>query len=118
MNGLRITGWRIVVAVALLALWEGLSGPVFDAFRFSRPSEIADWLWEASVSGQLWRDLLATFQATAIGYAFGAVLGLALGLALAQSEAVALVLKPFILAIYGIPRIALAPLFILWSGSP
>jgi len=116
MSGLRITGWRIVVAVALLALWEGLSGPVFDAFWFSRPSEIGQWLWDASATGQLWRDLLATFQATAIGYAFGAVLGLALGLALAQSEAVAMVLKTFILAIYGIPRIALAPLFILWFG--
>ena len=43
-------------------------------------------------------------------------MGLGFGLALAQSEAVALVLKPFILAIYGIPRIALAPMFILWFG--
>lgn len=38
------------------------------------------------------------------------------GLLLAQSETIALILRPFILAIYGIPRIALAPIFVLWFG--
>jgi NitT/TauT family transport system permease protein len=39
-----------------------------------------------------------------------------MGLVLAQSETIAEVLRPFILAVYGIPRIALAPVFVLWFG--
>lgn len=130
MNMWRISGWRIVVAVVLFGFWEGLSlpwadmvglgdgsrEPFIDPFWFSRPSDIAVYIWQATLSGQLPWDLYMTFKATAIGYVIGALLGLTLGLAMAQSEATALVLKPFILAIYGIPRIALAPIFILWFG--
>lgn len=107
---------RIVVFIAILALWEGISGPVIDPFWLSRPSEIVEELWLSLLSGQLLSDLYFTFRATAIGYFFGAVTGLVLGLLVAQHETTALVLKPFILAIYGIPRIALAPIFILWFG--
>ncbi len=116
MNTLSLTSWRIFVALLILGAWEGISGPLIDPFWLSRPSEIAVSLWESTVSGELPNDLYMTFRATAIGYVLGAVAGLAFGLILAQSEAVALVLKPFILAIYGIPRIALAPIFILWFG--
>lgn len=108
--------WRVVLAAAILGVWQGLSGPVFDDFWLSRPSDIALYLWEIIASGQLLSDMSLTFRATAEGYVYGAIAGLLLGFALAQSEAVAMVLNPFILAVYGIPRIALAPIFLLWFG--
>lgn len=108
--------WRVGIAVLLLALWQGISGSLLDPFWLSRPTEVAAYLWDSLLRGPLLADLSLTIQATAIGYAIGAVLGLVLGFVLAQSEAVALVLKPFVLAVYGVPRIALAPLFILWFG--
>lgn len=116
MSRWPLLAWRLSLALLLFGLWEGISGPIVDKFWFSRPSDIAVWLWQSALNGQLGNDLFITFRATAIGYVYGAIAGLALGLALAQSETVALVTKPFILAIYGIPRIALAPVFILWFG--
>ncbi len=113
---MKINALRLVVLVAILGGWEGISGPLVDPFWLSRPSEIGVDLWRSLLSGVLLNDLFVTFQATAIGYAIGAIAGLALGFILAQSETTALVLKPFILAVYGIPRIALAPIFILWFG--
>ena len=113
---LSLVVWRVLIAAALLGIWEGLSGPVFDNFWMSRPSDVAASFWAALVSGQLIADIVVTAQATAIGFVYGAVSGLLLGLLLAQSQAFSLVVQPFILAIYGIPRIALAPLFILWFG--
>lgn len=108
--------WRIGVALLIFGAWEAISGPVIDKFWLSRPSDIALYLWDSATRGELLTDLMITFRALAIGYFFGAIAGLLCGLALAQSEAAALVLKPFVLAIYGIPRIALAPIFILWFG--
>lgn len=116
MSGFRLFLARALLALVLLGLWEGISGPVIDKFWLSRPSEIAVWLWTSTLSGQLPRDLELTFRETAIGYVYGVIAGLGLGLGLAQSEKVALVTKPFIMAVYGIPRIALAPVFILWFG--
>lgn len=112
----RINIWRIAILFALLGIWQALSGPVFDKFWLSRPSDIAISFWVAAKSGVLLSDILVTAHATALGFLYGLVCGLLLGLVLAQSEAIALVLKPFILAVYGIPRIALAPVFILWFG--
>jgi NitT/TauT family transport system permease protein len=116
VKSLWIWLWRAAIAVGFLAAWQFASGSLFDPFWLSQPSKIAAWLWRAALSGQLLGDLSITFQATAYGYAIGAVLGLGFGLALAQSETGALVLRPFILAIAGIPRIALAPIFVLWFG--
>ena len=108
--------WRMVVGAALLGAWELFSGWTFDSFWLSQPSEIAVYLWESLMSGQLLSDMALTFQATAYGYLLGALAGLLFGLLLAQSETIAMILRPFIMAIYGIPRIALAPIFILWFG--
>ena len=112
----RIALWRAALALGLLALWQFGAGTLFDPFWFSQPSAILAALWKSLQSGQLWDDLAATFRATAIGYLGGAALGLVLGILLAQSETVAGVLRPFMLALYGIPRIALAPIFVLWFG--
>lgn len=112
----RITLLRLLVFALLIATWEGISGPIVDPFWLSRPSEIVAELWRATVSGQLPSDLYLTFRATFLGYALGAIFGLVLGLLVAQHETTAEVLKPFVLAVYGIPRIALAPIFILWFG--
>jgi NitT/TauT family transport system permease protein len=108
--------WRVLVAIGLLGSWEISSGLLFDSFWLSQPSEIAVYLRDAALSGQLYSDLSATFSATAYGYVLGTVFGLFFGLILSQSERIALILRPFIMAIYGIPRIALAPIFILWFG--
>jgi NitT/TauT family transport system permease protein len=108
--------WRVAIAALLVGLWQVVSGSLLDPFWLSRPTEVAAYLWDSLLRGPLLADLSLTIQATAIGYAIGAVLGLVLGFVLAQSEPVALVLKPFVLAVYGVPRIALAPLFILWFG--
>ncbi|HET7850534.1 MAG TPA: ABC transporter permease [Pseudolabrys sp.] len=112
----RLIFWRLVVIAIILGAWQGLSGPVFDSFWISRPSEIAIWLWRSITSGTLGADLLITAKETVYGYLIGAAAGLVLAFILAQSERAAIVLRPLILAVYGIPRIALAPLFVLWFG--
>jgi NitT/TauT family transport system permease protein len=112
MNIYKLTFWRVMVAVLLLSAWQ-----IFGGDLLSNPSEIGKYLWEyGGPGGDFWPDLRSTFQATAIGYGFGAVIGLACGLLLAQSEKAAMIFKPYVLAIYGIPRIALAPVFIAWFG--
>ncbi len=116
MNTSTIIYWRILVGIGLLGAWEIFSGWTFDSFWLSQPSEISAYLWKSILSGQLLSDMALTFQATAYGYVLGALAGLFIGLLLAQSETIAMILRPYIMAIYGIPRIALAPIFILWFG--
>ena len=50
------------------------------------------------------------------GFAVGTLLGLAAGIILSRTQFAADVLDPFLIAINGIPRVALAPLFVVWFG--
>ena len=55
-------------------------------------------------------------QEVLIGYALGAALGLALGFVMGRSKILSKIFQPFIIGLYSIPKIALAPLFIVWFG--
>jgi NitT/TauT family transport system permease protein len=116
VNSLKISLYRILLFVALIAVWEFGSGYIIDSFWLSKPSLIAMSLWSSLKSGELAKDVFVTLEGAFYGYVIGAFGGLVLGLVLGQSETAARVLHPFILAIYGIPRIALAPIFVLWFG--
>ena len=108
---------QVLVGVVLLGCWELASGTVIDTFFVSKPSLIAGELWRQATSGILWRDLWVTIvQETLTGYLLGAGLGIVVGFLLAQAPTLARILNPYVLAIYGVPRIALAPLFIVWFG--
>jgi len=57
-----------------------------------------------------------TFQEIAIGFPLGALTGIALGYGFGRSRLLAEIFEPIIIALNGIPRTALAPLFIVWLG--
>ncbi|MGQ0551215.1 MAG: ABC transporter permease [Armatimonadota bacterium] len=107
---------RIAFAAALLLSWELLSGPVLDQFFVSKPSHIAGSVWAMLTKEALLYHLQFTIIEALTGYLIGAGAGLILGFALARLELVYRIVEPFVVAFYGIPRIALAPLFILWFG--
>lgn len=111
-----ILAQRTALIVALLGLWE-LSGLfLFNPFWSSRPSLIFERIGAMALSGELWRHTSTTLEEAGIGLLLAAVVGIALGIALARAPHVAKVVEPIIMGLYGLPRVALAPLFILWFG--
>ena len=111
-----IIAGRVAVGVGFLLAWELASGRVVDQFFVSRPSAILGALWTMLVEENLLYHLRFTITEALAGYIIGASAGLLLGFALARVDLVFRIVEPFVVAFYGIPRIALAPLFILWFG--
>ena len=107
---------RLLFAAVFFLGWELSSGRIVDQFFVSRPSAIAASLWAMMTKEALFYHLRFTIIEATVGYVIGAVAGLVLGFALARVETVYRIVEPFIVGFYGIPRIALAPLFILWFG--
>lgn len=105
------------LALVLLGLWEllvrqwGLSALVLPA-----PSAIAASLWTGLATGYFWPHIRATLQALLLGLAAGSAIGLLAGMALAESELLERVLKPYVVVSQIVPKLALAPLFVLWFG--
>jgi NitT/TauT family transport system permease protein len=114
-NKAGLVRWALILA--FLGLWEtGARQGWLDPIFFGRPSAIFLDLWELIIGGDIFYHAWVTLEESLIGFALGAVLGMLMAFALAASPFWAQVLDPIIFLIYGIPRIALAPLFILWFG--
>jgi NitT/TauT family transport system permease protein len=113
--------WRYLAGqtgllLLFLGLWQFASGRLIDDFFISSPSAIALKLHVWTMDGTLWRSFSYTFQAMAGGFILGSLVGFAAGFVLGRSSMLARLLDPFITAIYCMPKIALAPLLIMWFG--
>jgi NitT/TauT family transport system permease protein len=116
-QAIAVAAAQVLVGAALLGGWEFASGRLIDTFFVSKPSLVGAELWRQATTGRLWADLWVTLvRETLVGYFIGASLGIVGGFFLAQAPRLARVLNPYVMAIYGVPRIALAPLFIVWFG--
>lgn len=108
--------WRIGITVLVLATWQSASGWLIKPFWISSPMAIGRQLVDWIATGELWMHVEITLAETLMGFLFGALSGIVVGLALGLNRRMAAVLDPFIVAFYSLPKIALAPLFILWFG--
>lgn len=106
---------QIALLVLILGLWESLVGGQ-DLIYYSKPSLIADKLWQLFAAGEIWRHARVTLTEVVVGYIIGSGIGLTLGVALGRSRFLSAVFQPYIIGFYSIPKIALAPLFIVWLG--
>jgi NitT/TauT family transport system permease protein len=112
----RLRIYQIVFAILVFGFWQYASGRLIDSFWVSSPTAVALWLWDGFSSGYLISHCLVTFWEAGLGFAIGAVAGIITGLILAVAETPRRILDPYFMAVYGMPRIALAPLFIIWFG--
>lgn len=107
---------QLAVAVGLLLAWQLASGRLVSPLFISSPSDVAVRLWEFAISGRLAFHASLTAVHVIGGFALGSVTGLAAGLLLSRTRRLADVLDPFIMAFYSLPKVALAPLFVVWFG--
>src|SRR5689334_3741809 len=106
----------LLPGIALLLFWEWASGRLIREMYVSRPSAVAVRLYELFAKGEILPHLWVTAQELVLGYAIGLIVGTVAGYGLGRSSALRRVFEPYIMAFYGTPKIALAPLFIIWFG--
>jgi NitT/TauT family transport system permease protein len=114
--GVPMTIQRILLIVVLLAIWELGSSLSGGEFWVSRPLLIIERIVSMIQSGELLRHFTATIVEAGSGLALAGLVGIPLGIALERLPHVAKLVEPVIMGLYGLPRVALAPLFILWVG--
>lgn len=107
---------RLGVIGGFFLLWEIASGRWIEPFLISSPSRIFTSLIDNIQSGTLMEHSWVTCKEIGIGFPLGALSGIATGYLFGRSRTLADIFEPIIMAIYGIPRTALAPLFIVWLG--
>jgi NitT/TauT family transport system permease protein len=114
---MKVRVLQLAVFGLLVGVWQALAAfNLIDPFFFSRPSAIAAKIWEWLLGGYIWPHLAVTLLEALLAFVIGAMLGIAAGLAFARIELLAAVFDPYIRILNALPRVILAPIFILWFG--
>jgi NitT/TauT family transport system permease protein len=108
--------WQLALGIGLLLAWQGASGRLIDNFFISNPIDVATRLYRWTADGSIFMHLAATVYATAMGFVIGSVGGAVLGIWLGVSPTASRLLNPYLNALNALPKVALAPLFVLWFG--
>jgi NitT/TauT family transport system permease protein len=113
----EIRCWRLGLLLAILGLWEAATRRGWiDRFFVSQPTVLAVQIFDWVRSGFILRHLWVTMQETVIGFVLGTLLGVVVGTLFAHWQKLAHIFDPFMVALNAMPRVVLAPLFILWFG--
>ncbi|WP_429586444.1 ABC transporter permease [Paraburkholderia youngii] len=108
---------RLLLVLIVLATWEGLVR-LFEvsAYIVPAPSKIVVALYHGVASMLYVRHLWITLVETLLGFTAGSIVALVLGTLIALSRRCEYFLYPFILMFQAMPKVALAPLIIIWLG--
>jgi NitT/TauT family transport system permease protein len=108
---------QLAAFALLLAVWEaaGRAGMINPLYVPS-PSRIGAALVDLFADGRIWPHLNATFTAALGGLALGIAVGIVLGVVAALVRVIAELIEPVMSVLNAIPRVILAPLFVIWLG--
>jgi NitT/TauT family transport system permease protein len=116
-QSIMINLWRIFLLLIVLSIWEiSARNGLVDTFFLSQPTVIIKDFVTLFFSGEIFPHMKVTLQATFIGLGLGSLLGIAAAFFLVKYKFAERIFDPIIVALHGIPKIALGPLFILWFG--
>ena len=117
MSGLALLAGRALLYAALLAVWEILTrAGVIDVFFFPEPSKIAVALSDLVAKGDVVREAWVTTIEMLVGLVVGSAAGIVAGLVLVRLPLVERLTGPLVYFLYSLPRIALAPMFVVAFG--
>lgn len=115
--------WALVLALQLLVFVVAIGGwslavsrGLLDEFYVSSPGLVWDALVAYVQTGDVWTHGWVTLRSTLLGFAIGSALGVFVGMVFARVPLLDQVFSPYLRAFNAMPRVALAPLFILWFG--
>ena len=127
MKRSRLWLWQVLILAGVFVAWQVLTQPglvppfLWDnpdraAFFFGEPVKMLKVVWAWFSEGTIYKHLWVTLEETVLAFVIGAALGLAVGLWLGLSAAASALLDPYITAMNAMPRVVLAPIFMVWFG--
>jgi NitT/TauT family transport system permease protein len=107
---------QLCLGAALVVAWELAATYLVDPFWIGQPSAIAVRLWNVFVEEDMLTHTAVTLGHAVAGLLLSLVVGVPIGILFAANRFAAATLEPYFSAFYSLPRVALAPLLILWFG--
>lgn len=113
----RMLGYQVLLGIAIILAWHlGARTGVLDPFFFSEPTAVFGQIIKWFATGSIFEHLAATAWATVLSFAIGIAGGLTIGVLFGRISFLERLFDPFIKMFNALPRLILAPIFLLWFG--
>jgi len=107
----------LLAALVLLVFWNyGIEIFSVPEYLVPKPGSVARALHQGLIGGTLWPHIGATFLAVSVGYVIGCSAGFLVASLLSESRTAERALFPIFIGFQSIPKVAVAPLLIVWFG--
>jgi len=107
----------VVLLLVLMIGWEAaVRLTAISALVIPAPLAVLTVLWDGLITGFLWKHIWVTSAATVMGFLLGCTMGFVCGVILTEIEPLRRLFWPYVLAMQVVPKLALAPIFIIWFG--
>ncbi len=117
MKNVRNVAVTLAIFAGSLGAWEAVVRAFeIPIFILPPPSQVAMALYRGIASGLYINHLGYTLLETLLGFIAGSLLGFFLGTAVAMNRWVEFFLYPYIVMFQSLPKVALAPLIVVWFG--
>lgn len=105
------------VLIFVIALWEfGTQLLSVPEFLLPRPSVIVEAMGKLFMDAKFWGHVGITLREAGLGFVIGAAVALTIGTLVARSQLIEKTFMPYVVAFQSVPKVALAPLFVVWFG--
>jgi len=122
MSRLTLLALQVLVAIVAIAIWQffthvPINGRLWlDPFFFSKPFDVVERIWRWFVTGTVWIHLWVTLVESMLAFVVGSLAGTLIGFWFARQPLIAAVFDPYVKMMNALPRVVLAPIFVLWLG--
>jgi ABC-type nitrate/sulfonate/bicarbonate transport system permease component len=106
---------QLVALIVILAVWE-IVGRVVGSYILAPPSALLTAFFAMTKTGELFKASMDSIYGLLIGFIIALIFGIGIGFIMGWYRPVAIILNPFVSALYVVPIAALVPLFIVWLG--
>jgi len=109
---------KILEAIGFIALWQIVAIVIDKVYIIPSPLAVFTALFDPEVAVQYrWMEhIAATLSEIALGFVLSAVIGVLMAVVICWSRLLSDVLMPLLIFFNSIPKIAMAPLFLIWFG--
>lgn len=117
-NKIIIVSLQILIVFLFLFTWQVLSDKrIINPFIFSSPKKIIETILSLHQNYQLFSHIFTTVFETLIAFALGITLGFGIAVLLYEFKTLAKIVDPFLTMLNSLPKVALGPIIIIWTGA-
>jgi len=107
--------WSVLFFLGLIILWQ-IAVPLLEIPKYLLPTPLGIAEEFGKRGGLILKHAIPTFNETVLGFLLGIVVGVGSGLGIVYSRFLWLTIYPSLIVLGSIPRIAIAPLILIWLG--